>query len=575
MAAVPRAGQFPDMRQGITAGLIALVASLAAAAPALGETYLVQGTGDSASPPACTPFQPGVLTCTTLRGAVNEANADADVDAIVVTPGTYTLSQGELELRNDVGFSGGGARTTHLVAGSGSRVLAIDGADVTVSALEIRGGAVPGGEAGGNIEIASGSSLSLTLVRVSGGAADQGAGISNAGTLVTLNSLFDGNIARFVGGAIWNLGGSLSGASTTLTNTTLAGNGANVGGAIRSEGSASNQLHLRHVTIGRNFGGGISFGAAHPATATASILASNVEENCDGAQFSSGSWNVSSDESCGLTATTNRQNIDPGLAGGLTNQGGTTDVLTIPAASAAVDLVTPCELLTDQRSFQRFAAAGEACDAGAYEQSATGPAGEGPPPVETPPAQAPTEQPPAPALTPAQDPLPVFQQTVVAKPVSGTVRVRRRGSKDFVVLPAGAAIPLGSSVDTKKGAVEILAVPKAGAAPERATFRDGIFRITFARGITSLTLTEKLAACKRGASAAAKKPKQRRLWGDGRGSFRTVGRYSAATVRGTKWLVRDTCAGTLTRVTEGAVLVTHGRKRIILRKGKRYLARPR
>ena len=298
------------MRQGITAGLIALVASLASAAPALGETYLVQGTGDSATPPECVFFQPEVWTCSMLREAVNEANADPEADAIVVTPGTYNLSAGALELTNDVVISGGGARTTHLVAGLLSRVFEINGADVTVQALEIRGGAVPGGEAGGNINIASGSSLALTLTRVTGGSADQGAGIANSGTLTVQHSLIDDNTARFVGGGIWNLGGSTA-ASTTLINSTLADNGAKVGGAIRSEGSASNQLQIHHTTIGRNLGGGISFGSAHPATANASILASNEDANCDGAQFSSGSWNVSSDLSCGLTAATNRQNTEP------------------------------------------------------------------------------------------------------------------------------------------------------------------------------------------------------------------------------------------------------------------------
>ena len=42
-----------------------------------------------------------------------------------------------------------------------------------------------------------------------------------------------------------------------------------------------------------------------------------------------------------------------------------------------------------------------------------------------------------------------------------------------------------------------------------------------------------------------KKPKTRKLWGDGKGNFRTTGKYSAATVRGTKWLVQDSCTGTL------------------------------
>ena len=45
------------------------------------------------------------------------------------------------------------------------------------------------------------------------------------------------------------------------------------------------------------------------------------------------------------------------------------------------------------------------------------------------------------------------------------------------------------------------------------------------------------------------------LWGDGKGSFRTTGRNSAATVRGTKWLTQERCDGTLTRVVHGVVKV--------------------
>ena len=44
----------------------------------------------------------------------------------------------------------------------------------------------------------------------------------------------------------------------------------------------------------------------------------------------------------------------------------------------------------------------------------------------------------------------------------------------------------------------------------------------------------------------------RRLWGsDSGGRFRTYGRHSQATVRGTRWLTEDRCDGTLTRVTAG------------------------
>ena len=75
--------------------------------------------------------------------------------------------------------------------------------------------------------------------------------------------------------------------------------------------------------------------------------------------------------------------------------------------------------------------------------------------------------------------------------------------------------------------------------------------------------------------AAAKR--KRRLWGDGKGRFRTKGEFSSATVRGTRWLVEDRCDGTLTRVTKGKVAVRDFvRKRtVIVRAGKQYLAKRR
>ena len=107
-----------------------------------------------------------------------------------------------------------------------------------------------------------------------------------------------------------------------------------------------------------------------------------------------------------------------------------------------------------------------------------------------------------------------------------------------------------------------------------------MFKVTQSATTTDLTLNEPLASCakKKTARAAAKtKPKTRKLWGDGKGKFRTRGQYSAATVRGTKWLVQDSCAGTLTRVTQGVVSVRDQvkKKTLTLRAGKRYLAKPR
>jgi hypothetical protein len=187
------------------------------------------------------------------------------------------------------------------------------------------------------------------------------------------------------------------------------------------------------------------------------------------------------------------------------------------------------------------------------------------------PAPAP---PPGPTLPP-----PVAGETVNVAPVSGKVRIKRPGSKRYVTLTAEAQIPVGSSIDTRRGRIAITAA-QGGGGTASADFFDGLFKLTQTKGsrpVTTLTLIERLS-CPRKASAAAaakKKTKKRRLWGDGSGRFRTKGKHSAATVVGTKWLVEDRCRSTLTRVVRGRVSVRDfaKKKTVIVRAGKRYTAR--
>ena len=97
-----------------------------------------------------------------------------------------------------------------------------------------------------------------------------------------------------------------------------------------------------------------------------------------------------------------------------------------------------------------------------------------------------------------------------------------------------------------------------GGKTQSAVFYQGAFVVTQTRGakpVTQLALTGKLSCGKGKASSSARKKKVRRLWGDGKGRFRTKGRYGAATVRGTKWLTEDRCNGTLVRVKRGVVAV--------------------
>jgi hypothetical protein len=173
---------------------------------------------------------------------------------------------------------------------------------------------------------------------------------------------------------------------------------------------------------------------------------------------------------------------------------------------------------------------------------------------------------------------PEFHKTVGVKLVSGRVGIRRPGSKVDVDLQGSDVIPLGSEVDAEHGALELSSVARAGGTPQTAKFYEGVFKVTQSGSITNLALTQPLASCGgRAAGAAAAKTKKRHLWGDGKGSFRTAGKYSSATVRGTKWLVQDSCAGTLTRVVRGSVKVRDNvkHKTVTVAAGKSYLAKPR
>jgi hypothetical protein len=169
---------------------------------------------------------------------------------------------------------------------------------------------------------------------------------------------------------------------------------------------------------------------------------------------------------------------------------------------------------------------------------------------------------------------PAAGKSVVAGVLSGKVLVRLAGSSKFVALDP-SVIKNGAEFDTRKGVVEITRADGGV-----AKFYAGIFKLSQSGGITTMTLSQKLTGCRKGkasAVAAAKKPKTRKLWGDGKGKFRTRGQYSAATIRGTKWLVQDRCTSTLTRVTKGVVAVQDRvkKKTVVVRKGKRYTARAR
>ena len=169
--------------------------------------------------------------------------------------------------------------------------------------------------------------------------------------------------------------------------------------------------------------------------------------------------------------------------------------------------------------------------------------------------------------------------------------------KGFVALKGAANVPMGAQLDTRRGRVAVTSAADTSASKaQTADFYDGIFAVKQSTPkakpaqpkvlITDLVLKgeppRSECAPIKGASAAAAKKKKRGaksvlggLWGNGKGKFRTDGKYSSATVRGTVWLTQDRCDGTLTTVQRGivSVRVFKRRRTVSVKAGHSYLAR--
>ena len=206
-------------------------------------TYTVNSTEDVAG------TGPGILT---LRQALALADANTTADTITFAAGVTNidLNQGQLTTNSDVTIDGGAGVT--ISAAQGSRVLLVQGNEVTLDSLTITGGVVD--DAGAGIQAIQDATLTLInstvtqniiqgdtplgggILRTVGDADRQhgqpqqmrqlptpGGRLRNLGQSVTLiNSTVSGNYVYGLVGD--NKGGGIFGTSVTLTNSTVSGN---------------------------------------------------------------------------------------------------------------------------------------------------------------------------------------------------------------------------------------------------------------------------------------------------------------------------------------------------------------
>ncbi len=159
----------------------------------------------------------------------------------------------------------------------------------------------------------------------------------------------------------------------------------------------------------------------------------------------------------------------------------------------------------------------------------------------------------------------------------------------YVPLTSARQIPVGSYLNTTGGTVAITAAGATTGTSYTADVTAGVScsccRTATRKGVTDFTLMDTLkrrkacATVGKNASIAKAKPVSSKVLGllksTDHGKFSTRGDYSAATARGTQYSVQDECAGTLTTVTRGSVVVDYFRrhKSIVVKSGQAFLAK--
>ena len=181
--------------------------------------------------------------------------------------------------------------------------------------------------------------------------------------------------------------------------------------------------------------------------------------------------------------------------------------------------------------------------------------------------------------------VPVSGTVLIALPAVQKAHAKVTGFGPLVKLTHAAQIPIGSLLDTKHGVASLTTATNKTGGTQSGQFSKGAFIVQqpHTNPLTTAVMTGgNLNACSKlphgGAAkqvAGARSRRSRSLFANVHGHFRTRARNSAATVRGTEFLVKDTCTGTTTSVKRGVVTVRDFtlRKTVKVKAHHKYLAR--
>jgi CSLREA domain-containing protein len=279
----------------------------------------------------------------TLRAAIQQANAIAGLDTIVVSQGTYILNPalGSLIISDDVNISGDVGAAVTVDGGNALRVFDIQsGATVDMQSLSIRNGTANGIRNLGTLTLSSAAVVN-----------NGGSGITNSGVLRVANSTISTN----GGNGLFNTATG----SSQLSSVTVANNiGDNTYGIHSNAGGT---VSLRNTIVAGNKD---SFDAPRDCAGTLTLAGYNL---------------IQSTSNCIITGDTTgyQSNVDP-LLGALQSNGGSSPTHALAANSPARNAANPAgctdhagnPLQFDQRGSPAARVQAGRCDLGAYELAA-------------------------------------------------------------------------------------------------------------------------------------------------------------------------------------------------------------
>ena len=353
---------FCPVVRSLAVALASVVAAVAAPHPVRADTVVGKGT-----PESC--FEAALDAALAAGGNIT---FDCGPNPVTITV-TNTVTIG-----GSASIDGGGLIT--LGGGTAQVFVVNSGATLTLANLTVSN-VRSASDVTGNIH--NDGTLTVINSTFAGNVARNGGAIGNGGTLDVTNSTFSGNNAAGSyaggwGGAIYNGNGG----TVNVTNSTFVGNvswAGSWGGAILNYGpgtvNVTNSTFSGNVASGfESLGGAINNLGASVTLRNTIIANSSSGGNCGG-PITNGGFNLDSDGTCGVGSATNPM-LDPA---GLADHGGPTQTIALLPGSPAINdgdetiCAAPPVNNLDQRGYGRPGLGAVNCSIGAYEYNAVPP----------------------------------------------------------------------------------------------------------------------------------------------------------------------------------------------------------